>query len=229
MKATTRRKLEMGERALEFCRTNPEDTAGYAAAVSRLEALVTRANALGAQQRTGIIETRMATERKRELRRALRKGHIDHLKRVAQVAEEELPELWKKFVLNGTGTYYAFRMAARKMIAEAEANKDVLVKHGLSQAVLDSLTRTLDQFESAMDLSTTGRKAHVGASTELDRLGGEIVRVVGVMDGLNRARFTSGTEPLAAWESMRSVATRHPAEEEEAVPPVPGEEVSPAA
>ena len=220
MKATTRRKLEMGERALEFCRSNPEDTPGYTAAVERLEALIARARALAAQQREGLLETRIATERKRELRRELRKGHLDHLKRVALAAEADLPAISRKFILGRPGSYYGFRVAARKMAEEATANREILVKHGLSDAVLAGLARSLDDLEEQMDRSTLGRKSHVGASAELDRLGLEIVQVVNVMDGLNRARFAKGMEPLSAWESMRSVATRRPsAEPEEAAGP----------
>ena len=205
MKAKTRRKLEMGERALEFCRSYPEDTPGFVAAVGRLESVIARATQLATQQRDGTIEARMATEQKRELRRALRSGHLDHLKRVAQAAGSEVPELWRKFMIGSIGTYYDFRMAAKQLVLEAEANKETLVKYGLSDAVLTSLNRALEQFDAAMDRSTTGRKSHVGASAELDRLGAEVVHIVNVMDGLNRARYEKGTEPLGAWESMRTI------------------------
>ena len=46
MKEETRRKLEMGRRALAFCRAHPDSSPEYAAAVARLEALLARAEEL---------------------------------------------------------------------------------------------------------------------------------------------------------------------------------------
>ena len=230
MKAPTRRKLEMGKRALDFSRAHPEATPGYGAIVTRLDELLTRANVLTAQQRDGIAAERTATERKRELRRTLVRSHLNHLSGVARVAAAEDPELPQKFALRGASTYYAFRAAARSMAAEATANKEVLEKHGLSEAVLAGLTTALDQFDAAMDQSASGRLAHVGAGSELDALAAEVVQVVKVMDGLNRTRFARGSEPLAAWESARNVvAAPRPAGDGVPAPVPPAAEVKPAA
>ena len=159
MKAQTRRKLEMGKRALDFSRAHPEATPGYTAALSRLEGLLTRAESLATQQRDGIGATRSATERKRELRRTMVRSHLRHLTEVARVAAAEAPDLPQKFLLRGASTYFAFRTAARSMAAEAAANKEVLEKNGLSETVLGGLTQALDQFDVAMDQSASGRQA----------------------------------------------------------------------
>jgi hypothetical protein len=45
----TRRKLEMGKRALEFARAHPDSNPEYVAAVARLEALLARAAELEAE------------------------------------------------------------------------------------------------------------------------------------------------------------------------------------
>ena len=225
MKATTRRKLEMGKRALDFSRAHPEATPGYTATVTRLEGLLARADTLAAHQRDWIGTQRSATERKRELRRTLVRSHLRHLTGVARVAAAEDPGLTQKFLLRGASTYFAFRAAARSMAAEAVANKEVLEKHGLSETVLGGLTQALDQLDAAMDQSDSGNLAHVGASSELERVASEVVQVVTVMDGLNRARFGKDSDPMAAWESARNVvATPRPGAE--AVPPA---EVKPAA
>ena len=231
MKAIARRKLEMGKRALDFSRAHPESTPGYTAALTRLEALLTRADELATQQRDGISASRAATSRKRDLRRAMTLGHLNHLTRVARVAATEAPDLPQKFLLRGASTYFAFRTAARSMAAEAAANKEVLEKHGLSETVLGGLTQALDQFDAAMDQSASSRQAHVGASAELDAVASEVVQVVTVMDGLNRARFGKDSDSLAAWESARNVvATPHPAVEPAAPAPAPApEQVKPAA
>jgi hypothetical protein len=106
------------------------------------------------------------------------------------------------------------------------------VKHGLVESVLDGLVQALDQFDAAVQNGGVGRQAHVGASAELDAVADEVVQIVNVMDGLNRYRFASDAELLAAWESASSVlatprsATPKPAPE--ATPPTGGE-VRPAA
>jgi hypothetical protein len=51
MNEMTRRKLEMGRRALEFCRAHPDSSPEYVAAVSRLEALLARAEELELQEK----------------------------------------------------------------------------------------------------------------------------------------------------------------------------------
>ncbi len=88
------------------------------------------------------------------------------------------------------------------MAAEAQSQKDVLVKHGLAESVLESLTQALAQFDQAVDRSTTGHTAHVGASAELDEVENDVVQIVRVMDGLNRARFAEDRESMASWVSV---------------------------
>jgi hypothetical protein len=51
MNEMTRRKLEMGRKALEFCRAHPDSSPEYVAAVSRLEALLARAEELELQEK----------------------------------------------------------------------------------------------------------------------------------------------------------------------------------
>jgi hypothetical protein len=50
MNDETRRKLEMGRRALAFCRANPDSNPQWIAAVARLETLVARAEELERQE-----------------------------------------------------------------------------------------------------------------------------------------------------------------------------------
>jgi hypothetical protein len=196
----------MGTRALDFSRAHPDASPGYAAAVSRLEDRLARADQLAAQQLQGVAEVRAATQRKRELRRTMREAHLSHLAQAARMAAREVPELAQKLVLRpGTRTYLAFRTAARGMAAEARNQKEVLVKHGLVESVLDNLTQALDQFDEAVESGAGGRQAHVGASAELQAVADEIVQVVRVMDGLNRYRFVDDRELLAAWETASNV------------------------
>jgi hypothetical protein len=64
-------KLEMGKRALEFCRANPDPSAGYTATVDELQQQINRAEQLVGMQRDGIIQVGTATGTKRGLRAAM--------------------------------------------------------------------------------------------------------------------------------------------------------------
>jgi hypothetical protein len=232
MNAKSRRKLEMGRRVLEWSRTHTDPSPGYAAAVSRLEDRLKRAEQLAEQQRNGILEVRRATRRKEELRRTMKTANLGHLASVAEAASSEEPELVQKFVVpRRVNTYLAFRTAARGVAAEAESRKEMLVKHGLSEGVLQDLIQLLDEFDLVVEQGTQGRAAHVGASAELDNVAGEVVQIVDVMDGLNRVRFRKDGERLGAWASVSSVfATPQPAPAEpEDGGTTTGGEVRPAA
>jgi hypothetical protein len=227
MKAGTRRKLEMGTRVLNFSLARPDSSPGYAAALARLQERLTRATQLSEQQRIGISDVRSATQQKIKLRKLIRRSHLVHLTSVAE-AVKEAPELAGKFALDPrTLPYMAFRTSAGGMAAEAEGQKEVLVKHGLAESVLESLVQALAQFDQAVERSTNGRTAHVGASAELDVVSEDVVHIVRVMDGLNRSRFAEDRESLAAWDSVSNTfGPVHPSEKPtspEGTPPSGGE------
>jgi hypothetical protein len=209
MNARVRRRIEMGRRALEFSRAHPDESAGYGAALGRLEELVARVDLLGDQQLNGIRATRTATARKRELRRLIKSAHMEHLSKIARIAAREVPELPQKFIPPSRDTsYVAFRTVARTMAAEAVSRKELLVGHGLVEKVLDDLNQAIAKFDAAVEQGTEGRRAHVGASAELETVANEIVELVHAMDGLNRYRFAGDAERLAAWESASTVLAR---------------------
>ena len=212
MRAKSRRKIEMGQRVLEFMRQHPDQSAGLVAATARLQDRLARAAQLARQQLDGRAETRVATGRKRDLRRLIMRAHLDHLASVAELASEEEPELLQKFVFPPDATtYLAFRAAASGMAAEAEARKELLIKHGYSEEALTALKTALDQFETALEQGAAGRLSRVAATAELVTVAEEIVQVVKVMNGLVLLRFTNEPEVLAAWESASNVvATPRP-------------------
>ncbi len=225
----------MGTRVLDFSRTHRDSSPGYAAALARLEDRLARADHLATQQRDGLLEVRRAAKRKRDLRRSMRHALLDHLTSVAETASREAPELAQKFVLpRGVNTYLAFRTAARAMEAEARSNKELLVKHGLAEPVLEALSKALSEFDAVVEQGSRGRLAHVGASAELDTVADEVVQVVKVMDGLNHFRFANDPEALGAWESAsnafrpsRSSGIKPPPPPAE--PPAGSGEIKPAA
>lgn len=202
MKATTRRTIEMSKRVLNFSRAHPNASAGYAAALSRLEQRLTRADQLAALQQDGIDAARTAVAQKRNLRRRMRRTHLVHLARVAEAGVAEVPDLAQKFVLTRDAVpYLAFRTAARAMLAEAQTHKEILIKYGLLDSVLESLAGALDQFDQAVEKEIDGRRVHVGASAELDIVAEELIQVVKLMDGTNHYRLADDGNALAAWES----------------------------
>ena len=197
----------MATRALAFSEAHQVENEGYIAALSRLKASVARAEQLVIQQRDGVSEVRSATAQKRELRRSMRRTQLLHLSRVAEAAGIERPELEQKFVLAPEAMpYLAFRAAARGIATEAQNAKELLVKHGLLEPALQSLTQALEQFDRAVERGTAGRRAHVGARAELHAIADEVLQVVRLMDGTNRFRFAKDPESLAAWESASNMA-----------------------
>jgi hypothetical protein len=228
MNAHSRRRVEMGTRALEFSRAHPDSEPG--GGFARLEQLIARANQAAAAQRDGIIQVRAARSRKEDLRRAMLQVPIAHLAEVGRAAAQEEHELGKAFRFRpDASTYFAFRTAARGMAAAAEEHRETLLKYGLSQSVLDEFVRMLDQFDAALVLGHEGRAAHVGATRELRAVSTEIFRTVRVMDGRNRQRFAGDAQLLGSWISASTVF-RKPQPGQDPKEETPGgEEARPAA
>jgi hypothetical protein len=196
----------MGRRALEFSVAHPDTEPGTGAVVARLEQLLARANDLAAAQRDGVIDAAAASARKKELRRQMLDVPIAHLAEVGRAAAREEHELGKTFRFRPTAnTFLAFRTAARSMAAAAAANRDVLLKYGLSQSVLDEFVQKLDEFDAATALGNEGRTAHVGATRELKGVALEIVGAVRVMDGRNRQRFAQDGQLFGSWLNASTV------------------------
>lgn len=220
----------MGDRALNFSRAHTDASPGYAAALAGLEQRLIRAQQLARTQQDGINQRQAANARKNGLRRQMRKTQLRHLARVARVAARENPDLNGKLVLKGAPRpFRSFRALAGTMVAEAQTGKELLVKYGLADTVLDSLVQSLDQFDRAMGESTDALRAHVSARAELDVLADQVVDIVGVMDALNRFRFADDAAVLAEWDTVSNVMTPVHTTDKPAVPPTSGGEVKPAA
>jgi hypothetical protein len=232
MKARVRRTIEMSQRVLSFSTAHPHPSEGYAAALARLQKTLAQAEVVAARQREGISAVRAATGLKRSGRRKILRTQMFLLARVAESAEAEVPGIAQKFRLPREGVpYLAFRTAARGMLAEAQNQKELLVRHGLLEAVLQTMADNLDKFELAVEQGTEGRRSHVGASAELDALADELTQVSRLMDGINRSRFSEDPESLAQWESASNVVGPFQRGGKDAPPAAPpaGGEIKPAA
>jgi hypothetical protein len=201
------------------------------AAVARLQDRLARAEELDRQFMDGRSATRVATARKAELRRRIRRTHLRHVSSVAEIASVEEPELARKFVFpRDATTHRAFQTAASGLVAEAENRKELLLKHGLAEEVLSGLRVALDQFETAVEQGAAGRLTHIGARSQLDGLGQEVVQIVKVMTGLIHVRFGGQPDILVEWESASSVvAAPRPEEKPDTGGTQPPGDVRPAA
>jgi hypothetical protein len=218
MKAKTRHKIEMGARALIFSRAHPDPSPGYIIAVANLEECVALGKRLAQLQITSRNEVHATAGQKRTLLRVMRRAHVAHLRYVARVAQREAAGLVEKFVLpRGSIPLLAFRSAARTMLAEAERSRDLMVRHGLADTMFQSLQQSLEEFDRAIEQGNEAHRRQVGASAGLDKVGDEIVRIVGILDPLNRFRFANAPELLVEWASASHVvAIPRPAAGEEA-------------
>jgi hypothetical protein len=217
MKAHVRRILAMAVRARSFDRANPSTDASYIGVAARLEELITRADALVVQEREGKLGERGASARRRQLRRRITEL-LRHLVRVAEVAAKERPELADQFKLSRESPYKDFITGAKAMLAKATEERELFVKKGLGETLLEELGQLVTQFDAETDSVHSSRRAHVGARADLGTVSDEIVEQVNLLDGLNRQRFRDDAERLAAWESARNIVGPF-----EAKPPTPPE------
>jgi hypothetical protein len=230
MLAITSKRLDMGSRVLEFARQHPDTSPAFTAAVARLQERLARAKQLDVQQHDGRTTVHLATARKAELRRLIRRTHLHHLRSVAEVASVDEPDLVEKFSFpRHPRTYRGFLTAASGMAAEARSRKELLLKHGLAEEVLTGLEVALEQFEVAAEQGAAGRLAHVTAKAELDHVAEEVDQIVDVMSGLVRVRFATQPQVLAAWESASNVVAAPRPEEKPESGTAPAGDVRPAA
>jgi len=201
------RQLTMVRTARDYGQANPDASAGFAAAQTRLDEGIVRADTLVTQQRSGLNAVRSANKKKKRATAVLMHPILDHLIQVAVLASKEVPDLARTFQLpREDGTYSAFRNAAGTMAVEARTHQGLLVRYGLAEPLLVSLEQALVQLDEATAQAAAGRRDHVGATAELKSVVQELVQVVNVMDGLNRFRFAEDAEKLAAWVSASNVA-----------------------
>jgi hypothetical protein len=206
MDRRTQHRLEMGARALEFSEKHPDERPGIDNAIAQLKALLIRADQLIRVQEAGTVQARAASARKRQLARLIRRGQLVHLSRVAALAASEAPDLAQKFDLPRLPErQLPFRNVARTMLEEAQRNKELLIKHGLSERVLEGLAAALDELDRVTESGVTGRGIHVAAVANLRVVGDEVMQHVGIIDGSNRVRFATQPELMAAWNAASNV------------------------
>ena len=206
MNASLRRRLEMAARVRDFLQAHKTDAVGEGLGLAKLEELIQRAEALGAQQRAGLAVTRAASEERAKLRHELQSKLLLYLRAVGELAAEQDAQLVDQFRLPpSNASDQALIEAARGMLGKATEHKDALLNHGMSPALVDALADAVSQFEQVLANSREGRRGHVGASADLKAVAREIKAQIRVLEGLVRFRFGDQPELMAAWASARNV------------------------
>jgi hypothetical protein len=161
---------------------------------------------VAAAQRQGLVDKAAGWAEKAKLRREILDRPIAHLAEVGKRAGRRVTDLGLAFRYRpGSQSYVGFRTAARAMQATAEAKKEVLMKFGLSGAVLGQFGELLDQFDAATEQCDRGRTAHERATQQLDELAQELASVVRTMDARNRGRFRDHRGLLESWISASTI------------------------
>ncbi|MEZ4379059.1 MAG: hypothetical protein R3B35_12325 [Gemmatimonadales bacterium] len=205
MQAKTRRILSMVSRVLAFEAARPSDDPSHVAVVDALTALTTRIPDLVEAENAGRRRERQATARRRELREGLL-VQARHLDRVAEIATQTTPELAGSFAFPARqAPNRTFLAGMRSLLPPLQQHLDLLLASGLGRSFVEDLEAGLAAFAAASDESGASRNAHVDARSSLLAVAEQCRDLVGVLDGLNAARYAKTPERLAAWESARNV------------------------
>src|SRR6266853_6816733 len=103
-------------------------------------------------------------------------------------------------------THHGLLTMSRAILERATAQKEVLVKLGMSEPVLDELATALGQYEDTLQATSAGRREHVGARADLKVVAADISKQLRLLDKVGRYRFGDNAELMGAWESARNVA-----------------------
>jgi hypothetical protein len=202
------RRLNMAVRVRDFCDTNPSTDPSFVSVLGRLKEAINRMVALGSRQVSGILSRHASIVNRQQIRRRLRNDLLRHLVTIAQDASADKPGLGNQFEIPGSNLSNArFHAASKAMLELGVAEKEVLVKHGLSDKLLDDLATAVAEYEGSITVTNTSREDHIGARAELQQVSDEVVQLVQMMDGINRYRFRGDPHLLVAWEAARHVVT----------------------
>lgn len=223
MQARIRTRLATAAEVLAFAQAHPDTDPSHVAVVTRLQAAVARADVLALQQRDGAADEHAARVQRQGARDQLQ-AQLRHLARVGREALSEHPELQGAFVLPPPAApLKVFITAARSMLSAATAQKELLVGDGLGTTFVDDLTQAIATFDASTSNASASKLDHIGARAELAAVARECVRMIRVLDGLNRQRFAADPELLAEWMSAQNIVRtgRRPVGSDVPVPVTP--------
>ncbi len=205
MDALIMSKLQVGDRVVGFCRANPSDNEGLNTAVARLEERLARAQVLDEQFKNGEITVHASVLNKEGLRITIRDGLV-LVSGLAEAATEEQPDLAVRIrVPRLRAPQPNFVTATRVAVTQAREVEPILKGYGLPDTLLTEISAAADRLESTEAVKEAGRNAHVGATADLDKISGDVMRLMRQLDKLQRHRFRGDAERLAAWKRARNL------------------------
>ena len=206
MNGEVRRKLDRAARVREFVRAHAATEPGFTPVVTRLDELLTRAEAILERQRQGSVAARGANVQRGELRRTLHARLVHYLVAVGSIATKGQADVAEHFKLPSTNSSAkAFVTAVKALLAVGEGQKDLLVKAGLAPTLLEELTKMVDDFEAVSEAARTARRDHIGARVDLDVITAELKEQVRLLDGITRYRFGGDPEMMAEWNAAKQM------------------------
>ncbi len=199
------KQLAVATRVYEYSVANADGSPGSAAIVAGLGEALADAQKLARQERDGQIEERNAADTKKARRKTFRKL-VRHVARVAALVGKDHPDLIREFRLpRGKGGEQAVLTAVRAIADQAKTNQELFLANGMAVTLIADLDKAIAEYEAAIERSSAGKRAHIGANAELGVVLRQIMLIVKLLDGLNQYRFENDAERLAAWNSARNI------------------------
>jgi hypothetical protein len=219
MNTEVRRKLDMVQRVRGFVLARTTIEPAYGPVLARLEELLTRAGAILARQHDGRAARAVASAHRAELRRRLQLELTRYLVAAGSVATRGQTEVAGLFKLPSTNlSNAAFLVAVKSLLVAGELQHDVLVKAGMSPALLDDLAKMVSDFEAASEAARNARRDHIEARIELESITTELTEQVNLLDGITRYRFGVDSDVMSEWRVARVLLGQR---RTGAVPPAP--------
>jgi hypothetical protein len=218
----------MAVRARDFLRAHPVSDPSHLAITTRLDDLVAKAQSLAVLEQGGRLDARAANRHRTSLRVEILTRKVRFIERVGVLAAAERPDLAGRFrgpSFNASNAVFLTR--GWDLANLAREHLELLARHGLAATQLEDLASALTRFEEATLKANVGRGTHVGARRELESTVRGILKILGVLDVLNKIRFSGNEQLLGEWLSARNVfgssRSRRPAPSPDTPPTADGE------
>lgn len=206
MNGIVRRKLDMATRVREFTRAHVDADPGYQPVLTRLEELLTHAEATSARQTQGRVVAKAAKQRRMELRRDLQSQLMHYVVGLGSFAVKGQTQVSAQFKLpDANATNRVFLSSVKAILATAQSQQDILAKQGLVLASLDEIARMVTEFEDVSEAALTARRDVIGAGADLADLTARMMEQANLLDAITRYRFGKDTDVTAQWKAARHI------------------------
>ena len=200
-----------------FCQAHPDPNPANQTVATRLHDLVSQSTTLSQLQHSSLVARNTAIDHKTALRASISEAMAAIIGIAKATFRAEPASAVRLRPPRGRTNETAFLTSARVAVAEVQARKDLFIRFGMPETLLDTVTAELNEYEAAVVRQRNALVTQVGASAELAAVTREVMIVLKHLDALHRLRFKNDPDMQAAWKSARNVAYRLP----ESVPATP--------